>query len=152
MSGPLKSWFVDVEDRFEEDPITLKVLKLANQRVMIPSFWCVKSMLGTNLMLDKRGSWRIEFRLRDDGIDVVHIKTHLLDERGRSPEVPEISTNPEVEFDLELVMKVDCATVDGDVLREIYIDVGNVLPADDNVEPTIVDYWRKRITALPRIE
>lgn len=152
MSGPLKSWFVDVENRFEDDPITLKVLKLANQRVMIPSFWCVKSKIGANLMLDKRGAWRIEFRLRDDGIDVVHIKTHLLDERGRSPEAPELSSSPEAEFDLELVMKIDCATVDGDVLRDIYIDVGNVVPANPDVSPRIIEYWRKRITSMPRIE
>lgn len=151
MSGPLKAWLVDIEERFEDDPITLKVLKLASQRVMIPSFWCVKTKLGVGLMLDKRGSWRIEFRLREGGIDVIHIKTHILDNRSRNPDQDSFSGSPEVQFDLFLVMKVDFATVDGDRLSATYIDVGNVEPCSEDVSNEIVEYWRRKVAAVPRI-
>lgn len=152
MSGPLRAWLVDIEERFEDDPITLKVLKLASQRVMIPSFWCVKTKLGVGLMLDKRGSWRIEFRLREGGVDVVHIKTHILDNRSRSPEQDSFSGSPEVEFDLYLHMKVDFATVEGDRLSSVYIEVGNVQPCNAEVSEQIVDYWRRKVASVPRIE
>lgn len=152
MSGPLKAWLVDIEESFDDDPITLKVLKLASQRVMIPSFWCVKTKLGVGLMLDKRGSWHIEFRLREGGMDVVHIKTHILDNRSRNPEQESFMGQAEVEFDLRLTMKVDFATVDGDRLSAVYIELGNVQPSTEDLSDEILEYWRRKISSVPRIE
>jgi hypothetical protein len=134
MSGPLRTLLIDIESKCgEEVPVTIKLLKMANQRVMFPAFWCLKSKLNLNTMRDKRGTWHISFILHEDRVEVIHSKTQLVDNR-------EVAMKEEGEFEIALVLALAPANT-CENLTEIYMEIRNVVLEAD-ITPEDRDAWQ----------
>lgn len=136
MSGPLRTLLIDIESQRGDDvPITVKVLKLANQRVMFPAFWCLKSKLQLSSLRDKRGTWRIIFSVHPDGVEVRHLKDQIVDD-------PQDSTREEGEFEIALVLKL-LALPECDSLTDVHMAITKYTLVDD-INAARLDYWRGR--------
>jgi len=133
MSGPLRMWLIDVEEKTDDDPPTVRLLKMANQRVMFPAFWCLKSKLRIPTMRDKRGTWHINFVIRKDGAEVIHTKTQLLD-NASSP------MKEEGEFEIALILRMSplpsCENLDS-----VHMEIRNVVLAAD-LSSAARDAWQ----------
>jgi len=133
MSAPLRMWLIDIEEKTDDDPPTIRVLKMANQRVMFPAFWCLKSKLRLPTMRDKRGTWHISFLIHGDRVEVVHTKTQLLDN-------PSSPMKEEGEFEIALVLSIS-ALPTCEHLNSVHMEVRNVVLNAD-LSPEGRDAWQ----------
>lgn len=136
MSGPLRTWLIDIESKTGEDvPPTLKVLKVANQRVMFPAYWCLKSKLRLANMRDKRGTWHMNFMVHSDRVEVIHTKTQMLDNQT-------VALKEEGEFEVALVLKIS-SPPECDTLTSIHMEIRNLVLAAD-LTPEARDAWQSK--------
>lgn len=120
MAKQLHSLVSDLE-KIDKHTLTLSVLKLVNQKIVFPAFYCAKSRLNLSHMKDKRGSWYIDIFVSADRVKVVHRKGQLI-------ESAEDFNRIDVEFTFSLILEIDLTQ---NLLSDIYIKIPHVNISED---------------------